>query len=428
MAVEVERPLVISPSNERPSSSCVQGYNLLRVLGQGAYAKVYLAELYPKSAFPDRFLACKIIDTTKIPPEFSRKFLPREIEILSLISHPHIIHVHAIFHRDTKFYILLRHAENGDLQQFMARNGAVIEGQAKSWFRQIVLGLDYLHRLEIAHRDLKCDNVLITSNYNVKISDLGFARRTVDEKGRKVMSSTYCGSLSHIAPEVLRGRPYDPKLSDLWSLGVILYIMLNASKPFDDRHVKRLFEMQSNNRWRFREKVSRGLSPGVKQLVTNLLQPDIKKRWRMELIQGCDWLRPVMRMSSAERKARKQADGEVKKWGLLHGDAERKKGTFWNLFDKSWSRSSSKTSKGLVAITPYKESERSHVSTRLADVQGKYPRIKPTVEKLPGKTGHAPNKTSPLPSSPSDTLSERRSSSSASVAAGTTQKQADDKE
>lgn len=144
--------------------------------------------------------------------------------------------------------------------------------------------------MEIAHRDMKCENVLITTNYNVKLADFGFARYVIDSRGKRVLSDTYCGSLSYAAPEILRGTPYNPKIADIWSLGVILYILLNKAMPFDDTNIKRLYEQQTNKRWKFRGKVIENLSENVKRVVTNLLEPDINKRWKMEQILHSDWV------------------------------------------------------------------------------------------------------------------------------------------
>lgn len=144
--------------------------------------------------------------------------------------------------------------------------------------------------MEIAHRDVKCENVLLTSNYNVKLADFGFARYTIDNRGKRVLSDTYCGSLSYVAPEVLHGLPYNPKISDIWSLGVILYILLNKTMPFDEPNIKRLYELQIARRWKFRSKVIVGLTDHVKKLVSNLLEPEVSKRWRLDQIVHSDWI------------------------------------------------------------------------------------------------------------------------------------------
>ncbi|EEB17054.1 cAMP-dependent protein kinase catalytic subunit, putative [Pediculus humanus corporis] len=292
-----------------------RGYRLVKKLGEGSYAKVYLSEYHPvgtnqSSTEHKTQLACKIIDTTKAPRDFVRKFLPRELDILVKLNHPHIIHVHSIFQRRSKYFIFMRFAENGDLLDFVLKNGAIVESQARVWLRQMALGLQYLHELEIAHRDLKCENILITSNYNVKLADFGFARYVVDSKGRRILSETYCGSLSYAAPEILRGTPYNPKISDLWSLGVILYIMLNKAMPFDDTNIKRLYEQQTSRKWKFRAKVENILTDQAKKLVTLMLEPDVTKRLSMYQILNSDWIAMdprLMVMTPAERMAKTES-------------------------------------------------------------------------------------------------------------------------
>lgn len=170
--------------------------------------------------------------------------------------------------------------------------------------------------MEIAHRDMKCENVLLTSNFNVKLADFGFARYVIDNRGKRVLSDTYCGSLSYAAPEILRASPYNPKIADLWSLGVILYILLNKSMPFDDTDIKRLYEQQTNRKWKFRSKIAETLSEQVKKLVTRLLEPDVSKRWKLDQILHSEWIAMDPRLlvlTPAEQTALNNAMQERKK-------------------------------------------------------------------------------------------------------------------
>lgn len=103
---------------------------------------MFLAEYKPENE-PDRnnTLACKIVDTSCAAEDFVQKFLPRELDILVKLNHPHIVHVHSIFQRRTKYFIFMRFAENGDLLEFILKNGAVAESQARVWLRQLALGV-----------------------------------------------------------------------------------------------------------------------------------------------------------------------------------------------------------------------------------------------------------------------------------------------
>lgn len=222
-------------------------------------------------------------------------------------SHPEffciIIEIPCIFSRITSFtqhQLLLsefdykffsRYADNGDLLDFIKRNGVVPEQQAKIWFRQMASGLHYLHGKNIAHRDLKCENILLSRKFNVKLADFGFARFCVDTDNRRILSQTYCGSAAYAAPEVVNGTPYNPKLSDVWSLGIILFIMLNASMPFDDSNLRKLLKDQMTKNWVFRSRVRETLSSSAKSLVRHLLEPDLTLRLTLDRVTQHEWLR-----------------------------------------------------------------------------------------------------------------------------------------
>lgn len=290
----------------------------MRKLGEGSYAKVYLTE-YTNAKEPEKSqsLACKIIDTSKAPKDFVKKFLPRELDILVKLNHPHVVHIQNIFQRKSKYFIFMRFAENGDLLEFVVKKGAVSEAQCRVWMRQLALAVQYLHEMEIAHRDLKCENALITSNYNLKLADFGFSRFVIDYNGKRVTSETYCGSLSYAAPEILRGVPYHAKIADVWSLGVILYIMLNKAMPFDDGNIKKLYEQQINRRWKFRAKVVDTLSEQVKRAASHLLDPEVTKRWRVEQILNSDWMSidpKLLELTPAEKAAIQHAHDQKRKY------------------------------------------------------------------------------------------------------------------
>ncbi|KAK9746985.1 Protein kinase domain [Popillia japonica] len=302
-----------------------RGYKILTKLGQGTYATVYLVEFRSSNESKEIKLACKAMDVSRMAREFVLKFLPRELDILSKINHPHIIQIQNIFQRRTKYYVFMRYAEKGDLLEFVLKKGALSEPQARVWFRQIALAVHYLHEMNIAHRDLKCENIFITSNYNIKLADFGFARYTADDLGKRISSDTFCGSISYAAPEILRGLPYYPKHSDVWSLGVILYVILNRAMPFDDGNLRRLYDQQISKKWRFRPKVMSFLSNECKTLVSQLLEPDVIKRLDIEKVVDSDWIAMDQRlrtMTESEERAFGQARAIRKKWEAVKSPSQ----------------------------------------------------------------------------------------------------------
>uniref|UniRef100_A0A1I8PN93 Protein kinase domain-containing protein n=1 Tax=Stomoxys calcitrans TaxID=35570 RepID=A0A1I8PN93_STOCA len=266
-----------------------RGYNVGHKIGEGSYATVATAG-YATDKGRGLQLACKIVDKTKAPSDFVNKFFPRELEILTKIDHPNIVQIHSILQRGPKIFIFMRYAENGDLLTYIKKNGPIEELQAKLWFMQMAKAIKYLHSLDIAHRDLKCENILISKRLNVKLADFGFARYCREENGREIKSSTYCGSAAYAAPEVVSATPYDPKLADAWSLGVILFIMLNAKMPFDDSNLMKLLDAQRNKRFAFRSKLQDQISAQAKATVAVLLEPEPHARWDMREILHCSWL------------------------------------------------------------------------------------------------------------------------------------------
>ncbi|NWV13223.1 TSSK1 kinase, partial [Ptilonorhynchus violaceus] len=219
-----------------------KGYHLGDTLGEGSYGKV-------KSAYSRQLkckVAIKIIDKKKISQNVLEKFLPREMEALIRLHHPSIIETYEIFEASSgKVYIVMELGEKGSLLNYLTTQGPMEEGFARSRFLQLASAIKHCHDMDFAHRDLKCDNILLDNDLNFKLSDFGFSKSlSRDENGKTILSNTFCGSLAYSAPELLEHIPCDPRVSDMWSLGIILFAMLFASQPFDSSNVREMLQIQ----------------------------------------------------------------------------------------------------------------------------------------------------------------------------------------
>ncbi|XP_039940230.1 testis-specific serine/threonine-protein kinase 1-like [Hirundo rustica] len=265
-----------------------RGYSLGDALGEGSYGKV-------KAAYSHRLkrrVAIKIIDKKKISPNVLEKFLPREMEALMRLHHPSIIETYEIFETSSgKVYIVMELGEKGSLLSYLTSQGAMEESVARSKFQQLASAIKHCHDLDFAHRDLKCDNILLDNDLNFKLSDFGFSKALArDENGKTVLSSTFCGSLAYSAPELLEHVPCDPRISDMWSLGIILYAMVFASQPFDTSNVKEMLQVQKQQKIPLLK--SKHLSAECKNLIIHLLHPDVSQRLCIDDVLRHPWLQP----------------------------------------------------------------------------------------------------------------------------------------
>uniref|UniRef100_A0A673TCF0 non-specific serine/threonine protein kinase n=1 Tax=Suricata suricatta TaxID=37032 RepID=A0A673TCF0_SURSU len=266
----------------------MKGYTMGITLGEGSYAKV-------KSAYSERLklnVAVKIIDRRKAPTDFLGKFLPREIEILPRLNHRSIVKTYEIFETsDGRVYIVMELAVRGDLLQLVQTRGALPEDDARDKFHQLSSAIKYCHDLNVVHRDLKLENVLLDESFNIKLSDFGFSKRCLrDGSGRLTLSKTFCGSAAYAAPEVLEAVPYQPKVCDIWSLGVILYIMVCGAMPYDDSNIKRMLRLQKEHLVHIPH--SRHLTGECKDLLYRMLQPDVRRRLNIDEVLSHSWLQP----------------------------------------------------------------------------------------------------------------------------------------
>ncbi|XP_006021615.1 testis-specific serine/threonine-protein kinase 1-like [Alligator sinensis] len=261
-------------------------YVLGMKLGEGSYAKV-------KCAYSEKLkfnVAVKIIDKKRAPRDFLERFLPREIDILAKVNHCSIVKTYEIFEiSDRKVYIVMELGVQGDLLEFIKTRGSIPENVARKMFYQLGSAIKYCHDLDIVHRDLKCENLLLDKDFNIKLSDFGFSKcLSRDEDGKITLSKTFCGSAAYAAPEVLQGIPYEPKIYDIWSLGVILFIMVCGSMPYDDSNVRKMLKIQKEHRVHFPR--SKTLTIECKDIVYQMLQPDVSRRLNIDEVLSHIWM------------------------------------------------------------------------------------------------------------------------------------------
>ncbi|XP_039836518.1 CBL-interacting protein kinase 17-like isoform X4 [Panicum virgatum] len=184
----------------------------------------------------------------------------------------------------TKIYMVLEFVNGGELFDRIAIKGKLSEEEGRRLFQQLIDGVSYCHEKGVYHRDLKPENVLVDRKGNIKISDFGLSALP-QHIGNDGLLHTTCGSPNYIAPEVLQNRGYDGSLSDIWSCGVILYMMLVGYLPFDDRNIVVLYQKI----FKGDTQIPKCLSPGAQNLLQRILEPNPMKRITMAEIKAHEW-------------------------------------------------------------------------------------------------------------------------------------------
>lgn len=288
-------------NTERPQKLSVlesHGYTVGKIIGTGSYATVKLA----KSARHACEVAIKIVSKVQAPPDYLKKFLPREIEVVKGLKHPNLIRFLQAIETTHRVYIIMEYAENGSLFDIIRAHGYIDETRSRKWFGQLLDALQYCHERGVVHRDIKCENLLLDTDYNIKVSDFGFARahmRCRSNAEDYTLSETFCGSYAYASPEILQGIPYAPHLSDIWSMGVVLYAMVFGRLPFDDSSVNELLK-QVKNRVTFPKQPE--VSPECKHLIMTILSP-VSERPRLRKLAVDPWLRPIKGKSRGDSRS-----------------------------------------------------------------------------------------------------------------------------
>lgn len=264
-----------SPATMRDMQRLDQ-YHTVKVLGEGSFGKVKLAIHQPSG----RQVALKIISRRKLLSRDMIGRVEREIQYLQLLRHPHIIKLYTVISTKADIVMVLEYAER-ELFDYLVKRGRCNDAEARKFFQQIICAVEYCHRHKIVHRDLKPENLLIDRDKNVKIADFGLSNIMTDGNFLK----TSCGSPNYAAPEVISGKLYAGPEVDVWSCGVILYVLLVGRLPFDDDYIPALFKKIAAGNFHMPTYISSGAS----RLIRSMLQVHPVHRITIEAIREDPW-------------------------------------------------------------------------------------------------------------------------------------------
>ncbi|KAM4593263.1 serine/threonine-protein kinase BRSK2-like isoform 6-T6 [Odontesthes bonariensis] len=263
-------------TNSGHYANYVGPYRLEKTLGKGQTGLVKLGV----HCVTCQKVAVKIVNREKLSESVLMK-VEREIAILKLIEHPHVLKLHDVYENKKYLYLVLEHVSGGELFDYLVKKGRLTPKEARKFFRQIISALDFCHSHSICHRDLKPENLLLDEKNNIRIADFGMASLQVGES----LLETSCGSPHYACPEVIRGEKYDGRKADAWSCGVILFALLVGALPFDDDNLRNLLE-----------KVKLGvfhmphfIPPDCQNLLRGMIEVDAGKRLTLEQIQKHTW-------------------------------------------------------------------------------------------------------------------------------------------
>ncbi|XP_042293692.1 serine/threonine-protein kinase MARK2-like [Sceloporus undulatus] len=257
-------------------------YDLEGTLGKGHFAVVRLA----RHVFTGERVAVKVIEKSKLEGGAATQLL-QEVRCMKLVQHPNVVRLYEVIDTQAKLYLILELGDGGDMfDHIMQHEGGLGEERAKHYFAQIVHAISYCHRLHVVHRDLKPENVVFFREQGVvKLTDFGFSN--CFQPG--TMLTTSCGSLAYSAPEILLGDEYEAPAVDIWSLGVILYMLVCGQPPFQEANDSETLTMILDCRY----VIPSHISPQCADLIAQMLQRDPRQRASLEGIEGHPWLQGV---------------------------------------------------------------------------------------------------------------------------------------
>ena len=268
----------INEELKNPISSIDQ-YKLGEKLGEGTFGTVYLAT----HKLTKQKVAIKIIEKKKLRKEIDKVRLEREITILKKLHHSNIINLYSTIETNSQIYLIQEYASGKELFDYIIQKKKLCEKETLKYFQQIISGIEYIHKLGICHRDLKPENIILTLNNEIKIIDFGLS----NFYNKNQLLKSVCGSPCYAAPEILKGNIYSGLKIDIWSCGIILYMMITGNLPFNDNNQISLYKQIIQGKYYIPSFVPKKLS----DLIKNILVTNPKKRFNLNDIKEHSWFK-----------------------------------------------------------------------------------------------------------------------------------------
>ncbi|KAJ8633418.1 hypothetical protein MRB53_026754 [Persea americana] len=266
---------------EKKGTILMNRYELGRLLGQGTFAKVYHA----RSLISGQSVAIKTIDKEKIHKVGMIDQIKREISVMRLVRHPNVVQLYEVMASKTKIYFVMEYVKGGELFNKVAK-GKLKEDVARKYFQQLIGAVDFCHSRGVYHRDLKPENLLLDENGNLKVSDFGLSALGESRKQDGLLHTT-CGTPAYVAPEIISKKGYDGAKADIWSSGVILFVLLAGYLPFRDSNLVEMYRKISRGEF----KCPNWFPPEVCRLLIRVLDPNPSTRICITKIMENSWIK-----------------------------------------------------------------------------------------------------------------------------------------
>ncbi|XP_010423258.1 PREDICTED: CBL-interacting serine/threonine-protein kinase 2-like [Camelina sativa] len=278
---------------ENKPSVLTSRYEVGRLLGQGTFAKVY----YGRSNHTNDGVAIKMIDKDKVMRVGLSEQIKREISVMRIAKHPNVVQLYEVMATKSRIYFVIEYCKGGELFNKVAKGK--LKDVAWKYFYQLISAVDFCHSRGVYHRDIKPENLLLDDNDNLKVSDFGLSA-LADCKRQDGLLHTTCGTPAYVAPEVINRKGYDGTKADIWSCGVVLFVLLAGYLPFHDSNLMEMYRKIGKADF----KCPTWFAPEVKRLLCKMLDPHHETRITIAKIKESSWFRKGLQLK--QRKMEKQ--------------------------------------------------------------------------------------------------------------------------